>query len=64
MYNDYISEREIYNEETYSLFSHRPDIKKRNYITTQPKREVDTSSIEVFLFGIGILCMAVAVMLV
>ena len=47
------TQREVYNEETYSLFSHRPDIReKHSRMSVRPKRkgnEVDTEAILVFL---------------
>lgn len=68
MYNDYVSEREIYNNETYSLFSHRPDVKaKRNYISSTPKRKRDVDDgelISMFLMAITLFVMACTIAIV
>ena len=68
MYNDFEAQREIYNEETFLLFSHRPDVKaKRNYISSTPKRkgkDVDDEIISAFLMAITLFVMACTIAIV
>lgn len=69
MYNDFEAQREIYNEETFLLFSHRPDVKaRRNYITAAPKRkgkDVDDGElISMFLMAITLFVMACTIAIV